>query len=108
MPEMGRSLSKRGIGLQFGPDVTAAFLKLNDLTMIIRSHEVKDGGYEIAHNGQLVTLFSAPNYCDSVNNLGAYMKISPTLEIEYVQFSAVPHPDVKAMKYASSVYGGGM
>eukprot|EP00967_Tisochrysis_lutea_P033432 scaffold39787_cov21-Tisochrysis_lutea.AAC.5 len=25
---------------------------------------VKDGGYELEHDGRLVTVFSAPNYCD--------------------------------------------
>ncbi|KAI8049223.1 Metallo-dependent phosphatase-like protein [Syncephalis plumigaleata] len=58
----GRSLSKRGVGLQFGPDVTEKFLKNNNLEMVIRSHEVKDNGYVIDHNGKCVTVFSAPNY----------------------------------------------
>lgn len=60
-PMRGRQPSKRGVGLQFGPDVTAAFLKHNNLKLIIRSHEVKEEGYEIEHNGQLITVFSAPN-----------------------------------------------
>lgn len=60
----GRSPSKRGIGLSFGPDVTENFLKLNDLKMVIRSHEVKHDGYEVMHNGKCITVFSAPNYCD--------------------------------------------
>jgi serine/threonine-protein phosphatase 5 len=107
-PQMGRSPSKRGVGLQFGPDVTAAFCELNNLKMIIRSHEVKDKGYEITHDGKLVTIFSAPNYCDSVNNLGAYIHITPDLEMEYIQFSAVPHPPIGPMKYASSMFGGQM
>lgn len=59
---MGRGPSKRGVGIQFGPDVTEAFCKLNKLDYIIRSHEVKDIGYETAHNGQCITVFSAPNY----------------------------------------------
>lgn len=106
--EPGRAPSKRGVGLQFGPDVTETFLKLNNLSMIIRSHEVKDEGYEITHNGKLVTIFSAPNYCDSVNNKGAYIHITPQLEMSYVQFLAVPHPPVAPMKYASSMFGGMM
>ena len=40
-------------GLQFGPDVTECFLKLNNLEYVIRSHEVKQEGYELAHNGNL-------------------------------------------------------
>ena len=40
-PFSGRSPSKRGIGLSFGPDVTDNFLKKNNLDLIIRSHEVK-------------------------------------------------------------------
>lgn len=59
---MGRSPSKRGVGLQFGPDVTAAFLENNDLQLLIRSHEVKDEGYEVMHGGKCITVFSAPNY----------------------------------------------
>jgi serine/threonine-protein phosphatase 5 len=38
-------------GLQFGPDVTERFLKLNNLEYVVRSHEVKQDGYELAHNG---------------------------------------------------------
>jgi len=35
--------------------VTAAFLKHNNLELVIRSHEVKEDGYEIEHNNQLIT-----------------------------------------------------
>jgi serine/threonine-protein phosphatase 5 len=60
--EPGRSPSKRGIGHQFGPDVTKRFLADNKLDILVRSHEVKDDGYAIAHDGKCVTVFSAPNY----------------------------------------------
>ena len=57
----GRGPSKRGVGVSFGPDVTAAFCKLNGVSLVVRSHEVKEEGYEIDHDGQIVTVFSAPN-----------------------------------------------
>ncbi|KAI9143471.1 Metallo-dependent phosphatase-like protein [Paraphysoderma sedebokerense] len=61
-PEPGRGPSKRGVGFGFGPDVTDNFLKRNGLELLIRSHEVKQEGYVIEHNGKCVTVFSAPNY----------------------------------------------
>jgi len=61
-PNPGRGPSKRGVGLQFGPDITKAFCDANGLDAVIRSHEVRMGGYEVEHNKRLVTVFSAPNY----------------------------------------------
>lgn len=61
-PNPGRGPSKRGVGLQFGPDVTKRFCEENGLEAVIRSHEVRMGGYEVEHGGKLVTVFSAPNY----------------------------------------------
>jgi serine/threonine-protein phosphatase 5 len=31
-------------------------------------------GYEVEAEGRLVTVFSAPNYCDSMGNKGAYIR----------------------------------
>lgn len=61
-PQCGRSPSKRGVGIQFGPDITKRFLQRNRLDYVIRSHEVKQDGYEVAHDGKCITVFSAPNY----------------------------------------------
>ena len=32
------------------------------ISLLVRSHEVKEDGYEVAHGGYCVTIFSAPNY----------------------------------------------
>ena len=65
-----RYIFKSKITVNFlGPDVTENFLKKNNLEYVIRSHEVKDMGYEVAHNGKCITVFSAPNYC------GMYLSI---------------------------------
>ncbi|KAK9052579.1 hypothetical protein SSX86_029208 [Deinandra increscens subsp. villosa] len=102
-PNPGRGPSKRGVGLSFGGDVTKRFLKDNNLELVVRSHEVKDEGYEIEHDGKLITVFSAPNYCDQMGNKGAFIRFeAPAMEPKIVTFSAVPHPDVKPMAYASN------
>ncbi|KHN18122.1 Serine/threonine-protein phosphatase 5 [Glycine soja] len=102
-PLPGRGPSKRGVGLSFGADVTKRFLQENNLDLVVRSHEVKDEGYEIEHDGKLITVFSAPNYCDQMGNKGAFIRFeAPDLKPNIVTFSAVPHPDVKPMAYANN------
>ncbi|XP_045148597.1 serine/threonine-protein phosphatase 5 [Echinops telfairi] len=108
-PQNGRSVSKRGVSCQFGPDVTKAFLEENDLDYIIRSHEVKNEGYEVAHGGRCVTVFSAPNYCDQMGNKASYIHLRGSdLRPQFHQFTAVPHPNVKPMAYASTLLQLGM
>ncbi|KAG8532147.1 uncharacterized protein KY384_003787 [Bacidia gigantensis] len=101
-PQPGRGPSKRGVGLQFGPDVTKKFCEANGLDAVIRSHEVRMEGYEVEHDGRCITVFSAPKYCDSTENKGAYINIGPEYKLEYQKFDAVPHPDVKPMAYAQN------
>ena len=45
----------------------------------------------------LWAVFSAPKYCDTTENRGAFINIGPELKLEYQQFDAVPHPDIKPM-----------
>ncbi|XP_013171099.1 PREDICTED: serine/threonine-protein phosphatase 5 [Papilio xuthus] len=100
-PMVGRSPSKRGVGCQFGPDVTHSFLERNRLDYIIRSHEVKSDGYEVAHDGKCITVFSAPNYCDTMANLGAFITMNgKDLKPNFTTYEAVPHPNVRPMTYA--------
>ncbi|KAI9746541.1 MAG: hypothetical protein M1818_000254 [Claussenomyces sp. TS43310] len=93
----GRGPSKRGVGMQFGPDVTKRFCENNGLDAIIRSHEVRMEGYEREHDGKCITVFSAPRYCDSTENKGAYINIGPDYKLDFHKFDAVPHPDIKPM-----------
>jgi len=104
--DKGRAASKRGVGVAFGQDVTENFLKKNDLQLVIRSHEMKEEGYEFEHSGKLITVFSAPNYCDQMGNKGAFIRLDgKTLKPEPISFSEVPHPPVKAMQYANPMLG---
>jgi len=101
-PFPGLAPNKRGVGVAFGPDVTQRFLKDNGLELVIRSHEVKEEGYLVEHDGKLITIFSAPNYCDSVGNKGAVITFDSNMKPTFTSFKEVPHPPVKPMQYASA------
>jgi hypothetical protein len=60
--------NNQGVGLGFGPDVTKRWCDLNKITAVIRSHEVRQDGYAIEHDGLCITTFSCPNYCDTTGN----------------------------------------
>lgn len=98
--------SNRGIGIQFGPDITTRFCENNNLSGVIRSHEVRMEGYTREHNGKLITVFSAPNYCDSQGNKGACIDFTldatKEFDLKINQFEAVPHPDIKPMAYTNN------
>ena len=103
-PMPGRSPSKRGVGLSFGPDVTENFLQTNGLSMVVRSHEVKEDGYVVEHNGKCITVFSAPNYCDQMGNKGAFIRFSgKTMKPKFTTFTHVPHPGKRPMAYSSAL-----
>jgi len=102
----GKIPSCRGMGVNFGSDITENFLNFNNLSLVVRSHQAKDLGYEVEHNGKCITIFSAPNYCDQMDNKGAFIRFGADLQPRYVQFDAVPHPNIPPMKYSNaSMFG---
>ncbi|CAD8176897.1 unnamed protein product [Paramecium pentaurelia] len=101
----GRHPSKRGISISFGPDIAHKFLNENGLSLLVRSHEMKDQGYEVEADGRVITIFSAPNYCDQMKNKGAFIIFrGGEMKPKFVQFDAVEHPKLPPMAYARN-YG---
>ena len=69
----------RGVSVIFGEKIVTEFNKKNDLDLIIRAHQVVDDGYEFFAQRQLITIFSAPNYCGEFDNSAGIMIIDEAL-----------------------------
>jgi serine/threonine-protein phosphatase 2A catalytic subunit len=83
-------ISPRGAGYTFGEDVTARWNLQNGLVLTVRAHQLVMDGYQYTHNNQLLTLFSAPNYCYRCGNQAAILEIDDTFQQEIRQFDAAP------------------
>merc|ERR1719335_2005848 len=75
----GWAESDRGVSYVFGPDIVTDFLDKNDFDLVVRAHQVVEDGYEFFPSRQMVTLFSAPNYCGEFDNAGAMMTLRDDL-----------------------------
>jgi serine/threonine-protein phosphatase PP1 catalytic subunit len=71
--------NERGVSFVFGQRIIEDFLKKNDLDLICRAHQVVEDGYEFFADRQLVTIFTAPNYCGEFDNNGAIMNVDDDL-----------------------------
>lgn len=81
--------NRRGAGILFSGELTASFLKRNNLQLILRSHQMVDTGYSRCHGGQLVTIFSASNYCGTNDNLGAIAVFdADSGKLHFIQYEA--------------------
>ena len=69
----------RGGSVVFGEKIVQEFNRKNDLDLIIRAHQVVDDGYEFFAQRQLITIFSAPNYCGEFDNSAGIMIIDDAL-----------------------------
>jgi hypothetical protein len=76
----GLSVSTRGAGVMFGPDIARKFCETNNISLVVRSHECCRSGFDLPYANALdeedrntvCTIFSASNYGGGGNS-AAYM-----------------------------------
>jgi len=86
----GWGISPRGAGYIFGADVVEKFCRDNNLDVITRSHQLVMEGYKWMFGQQLVTVWSAPNYCYRCGNEASVLAIDETLKQNFIVFGPTP------------------
>ena len=86
----GWGQSPRGAGFVFGGDISRKFNFTNKLSMICRAHQLQQNGFQWSHENNVLTIFSAPNYCYRCGNLAAIMEIDENMKFELQTFDPAP------------------
>ncbi|KAL7721898.1 Serine/threonine-protein phosphatase [Entamoeba marina] len=88
----------RGCSYCYGFQGVDNFLAKNEITSIIRAHEVQKEGCNLHYFNRddithplVMTLFTAPNYCDVYENDGAVLVLLDN-ELSFLSYNSVPHP----------------
>ncbi|KAG5455998.1 MAG: Metallo-dependent phosphatase-like protein [Olpidium bornovanus] len=100
------AVSPRGAGWLFGAKVAAEFNQVNNLILIARAHQLVQEGYKFMFpDNNLVTVWSAPNYCYRCGNVASIMQIDESLDIDesnFKIFNAVPDNERRIPQRASA------
>ena len=77
----------RGISFVFGEDIIRDFCNKHNLDLICRGHQVIEDGYKFYADRNMVTIFSAPNYCGEFDNKAAVLEIDSELKCKFDVFT---------------------
>ena len=103
----GWGISPRGAGYTFGQDISEQFNHVNNLKLISRAHQLVMNvslklspsnawlilflkGYNWSHEKNVVTIFSAPNYCYRCANEAGIMEVDENMNYNFLVFDPAP------------------
>ena len=75
----GWGSNERGVSVTFNENIVNKIVDDLDIDLICRAHQVVENGYEFFADKKLVTVFSAPNYCNQFDNAGGMMLVDENL-----------------------------
>ncbi|CAD6188172.1 unnamed protein product [Caenorhabditis auriculariae] len=78
--------SSRGSGFAFGTNVIDEVCHRLGIELIIRAHQMCFDGYWVVPSHKLITIFSAPLYCNLYKNAACVLKIDDKLEVQIAAF----------------------
>uniref|UniRef100_A0A8H7XVE3 Serine/threonine specific protein phosphatases domain-containing protein n=1 Tax=Psilocybe cubensis TaxID=181762 RepID=A0A8H7XVE3_PSICU len=103
------AVSPRGAGWLFGGSVVKEFNHVNALSLIARAHQLVQEGYKYMFDKQLVTVWSAPNYCYRCGNMAGIMTVRDDGGQTFEVFEAAAENERDAMGAGGlGGMGGGM
>lgn len=89
-------VSPRGAGWLFGANVAREFNYVNNLSLVTRAHQLVMEGFRYHFKEKdVVTVWSAPNYCYRCGNVASVMKVDDTTTPKFSIFNAVPDDTLK-------------
>ncbi|KAF8461399.1 serine/threonine-protein phosphatase 4 catalytic subunit [Kalaharituber pfeilii] len=91
-------LSPRGAGYTFGAAVVSKFLAVNNMSHILRAHQLCQEGYQQLYNDRLSTVWSAPNYCYRCGNMASVLEVGENGEKYFNVFDASPDNEMMREK----------
>jgi hypothetical protein len=98
------AMSPRGAGWLFGSKVTTEFNHINDISLIARAHQLVMDGFKYWFRDQnLVTVWSAPNYCYRCGNVASILNVNDKLARPFDIFHALRDQTSRAIPYKTLV-----
>jgi len=97
------AMNARGAGWLFGSKVTSEFNHINEIELIARAHQLVMDGFKYWFKDQnLVTVWSAPNYCYRCGNVASILNVTDNLDRSFDIFHAVSESS-RAVPYRNVV-----
>lgn len=97
----------RGAGYTFGSGVVHKFLETNNMSHILRAHQLCMEGFSSLFDKHLSTVWSAPNYCYRCGNSASILEVGPGESMYFNVFEAAPENERDGPSHQAPQNAGG-